>query len=611
MFYICLMQKTNITKEQFESIKKAYLEDGMSIRDMEKAFNMSGALVNRVLRDWGMFVPFPESTDEAKKGDQKKEHKRLRLEKLKENIAFDNLKPMSIFDDDKKYLAICRMTGKKFDDYTNSSGALIRHLKATIPGIQIPTGYKKRTYEKETGRPWHSQYFDFVENTNASPLQRKCAYCDWKTYDLTNSSGWYTAHVRESHGFSAIEHIGNHPEESNLFHTAISNEKRSVRYEKSTYGDDFINCMECGEKLKYVTNSHLKKHGMTSWEYKLKYPMSMSCSVDFKKRMTTQLSAVQELAIPKWVSKPEMDLKGFVLDLGLELNGSNRSLLKGTEVDIVIPSLNLGIEFNGNRFHSEVYGKKGKMHHLDKLIKMNDVGYGLIQIFEDEWAEHGNQVRSKLKRMLGCDDSKKVNARSCDVALIDAPMKNAFLNKYHVQGEDRSTIHYGLMHDDDLVAVMTFDPHRNMTKSKAGEYELRRFATKDGLFVRGGAGKLLASFIREVKPLSILSFADRRWTMSAHKNMYTSLGFQFDGSTPPEYHYYNNKLHRIKRWSKFGFGRSSIASKFPHIYDPLKTEWQMMQEAGFDRIWDCGKFRYVMTLPVATNTKQEPQTQQP
>lgn len=592
--YICTMKKQAITKSQFETVKSSYLAEGKSIREVADLLSVSTSFVERIIKDWNMFVPFPNAIEGSKKGDQKKEYKRLRMEKLKENITFDVNRSKSIFEEGKVYFAVCRITGKKFDDYTNSSGALIRHLKAVIPEIEIPTGYKKRAYEKRVGRPWHFRYFDFVEKVDAPLPQRKCAYCEWKTYDLTNSSGGYTIHIREEHKISISQHIEQRPEERDLFTTAMQIESRLNRHDGATYGDDYINCMVCGEKMKYVTNSHLKKHEMTSWEYKLKYPMSMSCSSDFKKRMSIQLAAAQEFAVPKWVSGPETDLRSFVSGLGLEFIGSNRSLLKGIEVDIVIPSLKIGIEFNGNRYHSEVYGKKGRMHHIGKLIKMNDVGYGLIQIFEDEWEERGNQVRSKLKRMLGKDDGKKISARDCDVILIEASSKNSFLNKYHIQGEDRSTIHYGLIYDDDLVAVMTFDPHRNMTQSKEGQYELKRFATKDGLLVRGGAGKLLSSFVHEVKPKSIMSFADRRWTLNAHKNMYTTLGFQFDGSTPPEYHYYNNKLHRLKRWSKFQFGKSSIAKKFPHIYHPEKTEWQMMQEAGFDRIWDCGKFRYIL-----------------
>ena len=40
----------------------------------------------------------------------------------------------------------------------------------------------------------------------------------------------------------------------------------------------------------------------------------------------------------------------------------------------------------------------------------------------------------------------------------------------------------------------------------------------------------------------------------------------------------------------------SLKKKFPQIYDNNKTEWEMMQELGYDRIWDCGKFKYEMTF---------------
>ena len=264
--YVCPMRKQEVTKERFESVRTAYLAEGKSIRNMAHMLGVSTALVERIIKDWGMFVPFPERTDESKKGDQKKEYKRLRMEKLKENISFDSHRPTSIFEDGKKYVAICRMTGKKFDDYTNASGALIRHLKTIIPGIEIPTGYKKRSYEKKMGRPWHSHHFDFVEKVEAPLPQRKCAYCDWKTYDMANSSGWYTVHIKEKHGLSIVEHVSRHPEERHLFSSAVNAEMILSRHDDATCGDDYINCMVCGEKLKYVTNSHLKKHGMTSWE---------------------------------------------------------------------------------------------------------------------------------------------------------------------------------------------------------------------------------------------------------------------------------------------------------------------------------------------------------
>lgn len=74
--------------------------------------------------------------------------------------------------------------------------------------------------------------------------------------------------------------------------------------------------------------------------------------------------------------------------------------------------------------------------------------------------------------------------------------------------------------------------------------------------------------------------------------LYTKLGFKLTKTLKPDYWYYNCKYGRDKRFHKFGFGKSNLKKKFPKIYDDNKTEWEMIQELGFDRIWDCGKFKY-------------------
>ncbi len=591
------MKKINITKDQFESIKQLYLKDLLSFSQMEKKLNMSQDAMTRIIKEWGMFVPWPSDFDGAKKGQMKNEHNRRKQEKLKENISFDNHVNKSIFEEGKSYYAICKITGKKFDDYLNSSGILIRHLKNTIKGINIPTGYKKRSYEKETGTPWHGQYFDFIEKQNIFVPKKKCVYCDWTTNDLENKTGWYTTHIKEVHKLSANNHILNHPEEKIFFSTAIDKENYANRHSDKIEYQNFVECAICKEKLKYITNSHLKKHNITGWEYKIKYPKSQFASDDFRKNMTIQLEKVQSLAKRKWVSAPEQKVKDFINELKIDIESNNRKFLHGTEIDILIPSLKIGIEFNGNLYHSEVFGKKSRTHHLDKMMKMNRSGYGLIQIFEDEWEEKKEIVKEKLTQLLGKATRKKIDARKCEVIYIESNIKNNFLNSFHIQGEDRSNIHIGLVFEDKVVAVMTFDANRNMTNKKEdGTFELRRFATDAQYFVRGGAGKMLSFFIKNNNPNKIISFADKRWTLNPENNLYTKLGFKFHGSTPPEYHYFNQKLHRLRRWSKYGFGKKNIMDKYPSVYHPLKSEWDMMREAGFDRIWDCGKYKYILDL---------------
>jgi hypothetical protein len=110
--------------------------------------------------------------------------------------------------------------------------------------------------------------------------------------------------------------------------------------------------------------------------------------------------------------------------------------------------------------------------------------------------------------------------------------------------------------------------------------------------VIGIASKLLSFFVKKYNPKSIISFADRRWTLDKCNNLYTNIGFELKNTLKPDYTYYNPKLDRFRRYHKFGFGKNSIKKKFPEIYSGEKTEWMMMQEAGYDRIWDCGKFCY-------------------
>ena len=106
---------------------------------------------------------------------------------------------------------------------------------------------------------------------------------------------------------------------------------------------------------------------------------------------------------------------------------------------------------------------------------------------------------------------------------------------------------------------------------------------------------MLKFFIKNYNVSSIISFADLRWT-NPNNNIYEKLGFKIVSKLGPDYSYLNFRLHKTKRLHKFGFGKNFIKNKFPEIYDKNKTEWEMMKEAGYDRIWDCGKIKYELII---------------
>jgi G:T-mismatch repair DNA endonuclease (very short patch repair protein) len=67
---------------------------------------------------------------------------------------------------------------------------------------------------------------------------------------------------------------------------------------------------------------------------------------------------------------------------------SNDKALIGKELDIVIPEIKLAIEYNGLYWHS-INGSKYKFgQHLSKTQSCEKLGYRLLYVWEDEWADN-------------------------------------------------------------------------------------------------------------------------------------------------------------------------------------------------------------------------------
>jgi hypothetical protein len=126
--------------------------------------------------------------------------------------------------------------------------------------------------------------------------------------------------------------------------------------------------------------------------------------------------------------------------------------------------------------------------------------------------------------------------------------------------------------------------------NSANKWELTRFASDYNFVFVGLGGKMFKYFVKNYNPDEVKSFADRRWTIN-QENLYTKIGFSFDGYVTPNYTYYNEKVSRLKRFHKFGFRKKILAKKY-NLSTSL-TELEMIKQLGYDRIWDCGLIRYV------------------
>lgn len=260
---------------------------------------------------------------------------------------------------------------------------------------------------------------------------------------------------------------------------------------------------------------------------------------------------------------------------------ADTSLIAPHHVDIVVPSKQLAIEFNGLYWHSDTI-RPDKNYHVSKTDKLALCGYKLIHVFENEWVERPEVVKSRIRSALGVNDV--IYGRKCVLASISHADAKRFCDENHIQGSVNSAIQYGLFFQDRLVAVMTFG------KARFGgsyQYELLRYCSTVYTNVVGGASRLFTHFVKMHAPESVVSYCDRRWGTG---DVYGKMGFIFDGATPLNYWYFDpttNKLH-----SRIQFQKHKLAAALK-IYDPALSEGENMRRNGYHRVWDCGQFRYV------------------
>jgi hypothetical protein len=282
----------------------------------------------------------------------------------------------------------------------------------------------------------------------------------------------------------------------------------------------------------------------------------------------------------------EKNIKDFLISLNINnIIFNDTKILNGKEIDIYLPDYNIGIEFNGVYWHSDLF--KTNDYHLNKTKLANDKGIKLIHIFEDEWVYKQEIVKSRLLNLLK-KTPNKVYARKCIIKEITNNECKEFLINNHIQGNVYSRYKVGLFFNDELVSLMTFGGVRTIMSGKntLPGYELSRFCNKLNTNVIGSASKLYKYFIEKYKPNRIISYADARWSgLNPENTLYVTLGFTYKHTSKPNYWYVKNEL----RYHRSNFTKQSLIKKG---FDLNKTEKEIMSERNYNRIYDCGHLVY-------------------
>ena len=279
-------------------------------------------------------------------------------------------------------------------------------------------------------------------------------------------------------------------------------------------------------------------------------------------------------------SNGEREISDFLNELKIEYRLHDRRILHGKELDFVIDSHQLAIEYNGVYWHSEGCGGKDKLYHVNKTNQCESYGYQLLHILDTEWINPDKQKiwKSIIKAKLGLIENK-IYSRKCDIRNISPKESREFLDVNHLEGFSGAKIHMGLFYHDVLVSVMSFGKSR----FSKNEYEIIRFASILNHVVVGGYSKLLKSYNLNDK---LISFANRRFSSNLISNKF-AIETSISG---PTWYGFNTKDYELKH--RLSFTKKNLQNLFE--YDDNISSFDNMLAHGYDRIWDSGNLKHTL-----------------
>lgn len=414
---------------------------------------------------------------------------------------------------------------------------------------------KYKIFCKKFGSDHYSQTDDFKEKFEATCLLKWGYKTSLLNDDVKNK-------IKET---NLIKYGFDHFTKSNNYSKLASKRIIDTRHEYyKLLGYELINYNFNKKEytLKNIACNHEFKISHDLFRSRIKYGNN-SCLICYPK---------DELASIK-----ESELASFIKELTNNVELNSRNLIGGKEIDIYLPDYRIGIEFNGLYWHSDMF--KDKLYHYNKTKECSENNISLIHIWEDDWINKKDIVKSIIKNKLGLI-SNKIYARNCKIEIISNSESNLFLDENHIQGSTNASICISLKYNNEIVSLMTFGKRRINSKL---QMELIRFCNKKDTVVVGSASKLFNFFIKNNEFDKITSYSDRSIFSGS---LYKNLGFINDGET--SLNYYWTDLN--KRYHRFNFNKRKLIKIG---YDPQKTEDEIMKEIGYYKIWSCGQIRWI------------------
>jgi len=280
-------------------------------------------------------------------------------------------------------------------------------------------------------------------------------------------------------------------------------------------------------------------------------------------------------ACNKNTSEAELELYNYLKTINASTK--HKHYISGKEYDIFIEDKKLLIEFNGLYWHSEEI-QLDKKYHYNKQKMATENNCELFNIWEDDWMNKQDIIKSMLNYKLNYTNNK-INARDCEIKEVEPKFSCEFLQKNHLQGKCVDSIRMGLFYENKLVSLMTFGKRKISNKT---QFELLRFCNILNTSIPGAASKLFKFFIDNYNPEKIVSYASLDYSIG---HLYDILNFKKIGETGVNYWWAKGK----QKYHRTNFMKYKLVKDGADIH---KTENEIMQERGYNKIWNCGNLKY-------------------
>lgn len=269
-------------------------------------------------------------------------------------------------------------------------------------------------------------------------------------------------------------------------------------------------------------------------------------------------------SLAKVVSNKEQEVVDYITSIySGTIKTSNRQIIKPKELDIVLPELNVAIEFDGLYWHSDQTNTLPQ-YHLNKTKSCLKKCYQLIHIFEDEWTNKQEATKLLLKQIIAPNLIPDL-PNNITISTPSNQNYKDFLNTYHIEGYTSSDITYIITHNNALIAAI------GLSYSKDDALVIDRFVSTHN--ETQSLSKLITYLQDQHPSLSIKSKVDRRFSEG---KLFKESGFIHTQTHKPQEHYINGS-ERITK---------DILENSP-------------------KIWDCGYHIYTLKDNYMINEQTE------